>query len=92
MLPALPTALQVCHGGALPARTHTASHGGSRERERLVSPGSPDSLPLAAQDKPEFVRRRVRRLLAAGVVSVLSCMVKNESPALSNSCRELISR
>ncbi|KAL8197327.1 UNVERIFIED_CONTAM: Protein unc-45 A [Gekko kuhli] len=44
------------------------------------------------KDKPEFVRRRVRKLLAAGLVSALSCMVKNESPALSASCRELISR
>ncbi|XP_048337994.1 protein unc-45 homolog A isoform X2 [Sphaerodactylus townsendi] len=44
------------------------------------------------KDKPEFVHRRVQKLLAAGVVSALSCMVKNESPALSASCRELISR
>ncbi|XP_054858695.1 protein unc-45 homolog A isoform X1 [Eublepharis macularius] len=44
------------------------------------------------KDKPECVRQRVRKLLAAGVVSALSCMVKNESPALSASCRELISR
>nr|XP_056721745.1 protein unc-45 homolog A [Euleptes europaea] len=44
------------------------------------------------KDKPEFVRRRVQKLLAAGVVSALSCMVKNESTALSASCRELISR
>ncbi|XP_060116332.1 protein unc-45 homolog A [Heteronotia binoei] len=44
------------------------------------------------KDKAEFVWRRVRRLLAAGVVSALSCMVKNESPALSASCRELMSR
>ncbi|KAJ6662772.1 hypothetical protein lerEdw1_010976 [Lerista edwardsae] len=44
------------------------------------------------KDKPEFVRRRVRKLLAAGVVSALSCMVKRESPSLSPACRELISR
>ncbi|NWT06794.1 UN45A protein, partial [Mionectes macconnelli] len=44
------------------------------------------------KDKPEFVKRRVRKLLVAGVVSALACMVKSENPALTNSCRELISR
>ncbi|XP_054025005.1 protein unc-45 homolog A [Dryobates pubescens] len=44
------------------------------------------------KDKPDFVKRRVRKLLAAGVVSALSCMVKSENLALTNSCRELISR
>ncbi|XP_066491777.1 protein unc-45 homolog A isoform X1 [Tiliqua scincoides] len=44
------------------------------------------------KDRPEFVHRRVRKLLAAGVVSALSCMVKREDPSLSPACRELISR
>ncbi|KAJ1180102.1 hypothetical protein NDU88_005326 [Pleurodeles waltl] len=44
------------------------------------------------KDKKEFVVTRIRKLLAAGVVSALTCMVKNESPALTDSCRELISR
>ncbi|XP_041320947.1 protein unc-45 homolog A isoform X2 [Pyrgilauda ruficollis] len=44
------------------------------------------------KDKPEFVKRRVRKLLVAGVVSALACMVKSENPALTSSCRELISR
>ncbi|ETE68417.1 Protein unc-45-like A, partial [Ophiophagus hannah] len=44
------------------------------------------------KDKPEFVHRRVQKLLAAGVVSALVCMIKNESPSLSPACRELISR
>ncbi|XP_035758173.1 protein unc-45 homolog A [Egretta garzetta] len=44
------------------------------------------------KDKPDFVKRRVRKLLTAGVVSALACMVKSENPALTNSCRELISR
>ncbi|XP_044836220.1 protein unc-45 homolog A isoform X2 [Mauremys mutica] len=44
------------------------------------------------KDEPGCVRRRVRKLLAAGVVSALICMVKSENPALTNSCRELISR
>uniref|UniRef100_A0A8C6YH00 Protein unc-45 homolog B n=1 Tax=Naja naja TaxID=35670 RepID=A0A8C6YH00_NAJNA len=44
------------------------------------------------KDKPEFVHRRVQKLLAAGVVSALVCMIKNENPSLSPACRELISR
>ncbi|XP_053320357.1 protein unc-45 homolog A [Spea bombifrons] len=44
------------------------------------------------KDKKEFVESRVQKLLVAGVVSALSCMVKNESPAMTDSCRELISR
>uniref|UniRef100_G1K3J0 Protein unc-45 homolog A n=1 Tax=Xenopus tropicalis TaxID=8364 RepID=G1K3J0_XENTR len=44
------------------------------------------------KDKKEFVETRVHKLLAAGVVSALVCMVKNESPALTDSSKELISR
>ncbi|KAM4746849.1 protein unc-45 homolog A [Rhinophrynus dorsalis] len=44
------------------------------------------------KDKKEFVETRVRKLLVAGVVSALACMVKNESPALTDSSKELISR
>ncbi|XP_060035464.1 protein unc-45 homolog A isoform X2 [Erinaceus europaeus] len=44
------------------------------------------------KDKPSFVRARVKKLLATGVVSALTCMVKTESPVLTNSCRELLSR
>lgn len=44
------------------------------------------------KDKPGFVRARVKKLLAAGVVSAMTCMVKTESPVLTNSCRELLSR
>ncbi|EMP36061.1 Protein unc-45 like protein A [Chelonia mydas] len=44
------------------------------------------------KDEPGCVRWRVHKLLAAGVVSALTCMVKSENPALTNSCRELISR
>lgn len=46
----------------------------------------------ASQDKPAFVRARVKKLLAAGVVSAMTCMVKTESPVLTGSCRELLSR
>ncbi|XP_029430730.1 protein unc-45 homolog A isoform X2 [Rhinatrema bivittatum] len=44
------------------------------------------------KDKRDFVVKRIQKLLAAGVVSALACMVKNETPALTDSCRELISR
>lgn len=60
-------------------------------RGRLVPLSWAVTLPLG-QDKPDFVKRRVRKLLTAGVVSALACMVKSENPALTNSCRELISR
>ncbi|KAK2107511.1 Protein unc-45 A [Saguinus oedipus] len=44
------------------------------------------------KDKLSFVRARVKKLLAAGVVSAMVCMVKTESPVLTSSCRELLSR
>lgn len=62
---------------------------GSRWQAGGTEPSN--DLPLG-QDKPDFVKRRVRKLLTAGVVSALACMVKSENPALTNSCRELISR
>lgn len=36
------------------------------------------------------MRARVKKLLAAGVVSAMTCMVKTESPVLTSSCRELL--
>lgn len=44
------------------------------------------------KDIKDFVVSRIRKLLTAGVVSALTCMVRNESPALTDSCQELISR
>ncbi|KAM4826172.1 protein unc-45 homolog A [Thomomys bottae] len=44
------------------------------------------------KDKPSFVRARVKKLLAAGVAAAMTCMVKTESPVLTGSCRELLSR
>lgn len=44
------------------------------------------------QDAPSFVEKRLVKLLEAGVVSALVCMVKQESPALTESCRECIAR
>ncbi|KAI1889768.1 hypothetical protein AGOR_G00166330 [Albula goreensis] len=44
------------------------------------------------KDAPSFVQQRLAKLLEAGVVSALVCMVKQESPALTEACRECISR
>ncbi|XP_067091141.1 protein unc-45 homolog A [Osmerus mordax] len=44
------------------------------------------------KDSPSFVEKRLSKLLEAGVVSALVCMVKHESPALTESCRECIAR
>lgn len=38
------------------------------------------------------MRARVKKLLAAGVVSALTCMVKTDSPVLTNASRELLAR
>uniref|UniRef100_A0A3P8W5A8 Unc-45 myosin chaperone A n=1 Tax=Cynoglossus semilaevis TaxID=244447 RepID=A0A3P8W5A8_CYNSE len=44
------------------------------------------------KDAPSYVEKRLVKLLEAGVVSALVCMVKQESPALTEACRECISR
>ncbi|XP_056137554.1 protein unc-45 homolog A [Lampris incognitus] len=44
------------------------------------------------KDASSFVEKRLLKLLEAGVVSALVCMVKQESPALTESCRECIAR
>ncbi|XP_014883952.1 protein unc-45 homolog A [Poecilia latipinna] len=44
------------------------------------------------KDAPSFVEKRLGKLLEAGVVSALVCMVKQESPALTEACREFIAR
>uniref|UniRef100_A0A671Y688 Unc-45 myosin chaperone A n=1 Tax=Sparus aurata TaxID=8175 RepID=A0A671Y688_SPAAU len=41
------------------------------------------------QDAPSYVEKRLVKLLEAGVVSALVCMVKQESPALTEACREV---
>uniref|UniRef100_A0A6Q2XL17 Protein unc-45 homolog B n=1 Tax=Esox lucius TaxID=8010 RepID=A0A6Q2XL17_ESOLU len=41
------------------------------------------------KDAPSFVEKRLMKLLEAGVVSALVCMVKQESPALTETCREV---
>uniref|UniRef100_A0A7N6AC26 UNC-45/Cro1/She4 central domain-containing protein n=1 Tax=Anabas testudineus TaxID=64144 RepID=A0A7N6AC26_ANATE len=44
------------------------------------------------KDAPSYVEKRLVKLLEAGVVSALGCMVKQESPALTEACRECIAR
>uniref|UniRef100_A0A8C4Q1G4 Unc-45 myosin chaperone A n=1 Tax=Eptatretus burgeri TaxID=7764 RepID=A0A8C4Q1G4_EPTBU len=44
------------------------------------------------KDKKEFVVSRVKKLLQAGVVSALVCMVKSDSAVLTDACKELMSR
>lgn len=49
-------------------------------------------LPSMCQDAPSYVEKRLVKLLDAGVVSALACMVKQESPALTEACKECIAR
>ncbi|XP_067829568.1 protein unc-45 homolog A-like isoform X2 [Heptranchias perlo] len=44
------------------------------------------------KDKSKYVGKRITKLLKAGVVSALVCMTKKESPALTDSCKEMIAR
>uniref|UniRef100_A0A3B3DEX0 Unc-45 myosin chaperone A n=1 Tax=Oryzias melastigma TaxID=30732 RepID=A0A3B3DEX0_ORYME len=44
------------------------------------------------KDAPSYVEKRLVKLLDAGVVSALACMVKQESPALTEACKECIAR
>lgn len=47
---------------------------------------------FSPQDKKDFVVKRVKRLLKAGVVSALACMVKADSAILTDQSKELIAR
>uniref|UniRef100_A0A8C3B316 Unc-45 myosin chaperone A n=1 Tax=Cyclopterus lumpus TaxID=8103 RepID=A0A8C3B316_CYCLU len=44
------------------------------------------------KDAPSYVEKRLGKLLESGVVSALVCMVKQESPALTEACRDCIAR
>ncbi|XP_066524105.1 protein unc-45 homolog A [Hoplias malabaricus] len=44
------------------------------------------------KDAQPFVEKRLIKLLEAGVVSALVCMVKQESPTLTETCKECIAR
>nr|XP_033778843.1 protein unc-45 homolog B [Geotrypetes seraphini] len=44
------------------------------------------------KDKKDFVLKRVKRLLKAGVISTLACMVKVDSAILTDATKELLAR
>ncbi|XP_017499553.3 protein unc-45 homolog B isoform X1 [Manis javanica] len=44
------------------------------------------------KDKKDFIDMRVKRLLKAGVISALACMVKADSSILTNQTKELLAR
>ncbi|XP_054565215.1 protein unc-45 homolog B [Eptesicus fuscus] len=44
------------------------------------------------KDKKDFVEMRVKRLLKAGVISALACMVKADSAILTDQTKELLAR
>ncbi|XP_072501024.1 protein unc-45 homolog B [Notamacropus eugenii] len=44
------------------------------------------------KDKKDFVEMRVKRLLKAGVISTLACMVKADSAILTDQTKELLAR
>lgn len=44
------------------------------------------------QDKKDFVDMRVKRLLKAGVISTLACMVKADNAILTDQTKELLAR
>lgn len=44
------------------------------------------------QDKKDFIEKRVKRLLKAGVTSALAVMVKADSSILTDQTKELLAR
>uniref|UniRef100_A0A8D0CGJ0 Protein unc-45 homolog B n=1 Tax=Scleropages formosus TaxID=113540 RepID=A0A8D0CGJ0_SCLFO len=44
------------------------------------------------KDKKDFVAKRVKRLLKAGVISALTCMVKADSSILTDQTKEMLAR
>lgn len=58
----------------------------------LVPGPWPIATLLSPQDKKDFVDMRVKRLLKAGVISALACMVKADSAILTDQTKELLAR
>lgn len=52
----------------------------------------PTATLSSPQDKKDFVDMRVKRLLKAGVISVLACMVKADNAILTDQTKELLAR
>lgn len=47
---------------------------------------------LFPQDKKDFIEKRVKRLLKAGVISALAVMVKADSAILTDQTKEMLAR
>ncbi|KAK1331077.1 hypothetical protein QTO34_009025 [Cnephaeus nilssonii] len=47
---------------------------------------------ICHKDKKDFIEMRVKRLLKAGVISALACMVKADSAILTDQTKELLAR
>lgn len=47
---------------------------------------------LFSQDKKDFVEKRVKRLLKAGVTSALAVMVKADNSILTDQSKEMLAR
>lgn len=45
-----------------------------------------------SQDKKDFIDKRVKRLLKAGITSALAVMVKADSSILTDQTKEMLSR
>lgn len=45
-----------------------------------------------SQDKKDFIEKRVKKLLKAGVTSALAGMVKADNSILTNQTREMLAR
>ncbi|KAJ8380772.1 hypothetical protein SKAU_G00015500 [Synaphobranchus kaupii] len=45
-----------------------------------------------SRDKKDFIERRVKRLLKAGIISALTCMVKADNSILTDETKEMLAR
>ena len=66
------------------------------KRERIALPDTDVrwtvcSIPYL-QDKKDFIEKRIKRMLKAGVTSALTVMVKADSSVLTDQTKELLSR
>lgn len=48
--------------------------------------------PWFSQDKKDFIEKRVKRLLKAGVISALAVMVKADNSILTDQTKEMLAR
>lgn len=48
--------------------------------------------PWFSQDKKDFIEKRVKRLLKAGIISALAVMVKADNSILTDQTKEMLAR